>query len=354
MTPITRGSCNHGTWLEVTSNQGNGFELLVTRRPRQLMNQVSLPNQRYPRLMVLLGRQSRASAIRSLWPSAFLPNFRRSGLQMHLDPHSAFGEAPPLILAQGDLQAGSTQAQELCHCQRADHVIVPHQETPEEKRLPITPHAVVCARILSLFAEVVCVFLSDYQDLDTVVAELASWMKSGSASTIPYNARPRLVLVTEMASTLTVANIAVRLSQVSEMPISTMFSAVSVVPLYPKHAISDTARYRKLKEGLLDAADAVRLARIDTKYLFTFCHFVGLLDLAVQHLQKTMKKPLNIVQSSRQHRPVSSTLGESLAEFLTQYGEQATVNNETLSIIASSLLADHYVPGMHRKLTRSR
>lgn len=164
MTPTTRSSCKHATWLHAIGHE-NGFGLLVTRRPRELMNQVSLPPERCPRLLMLLGRQNRVSAVRTLWQSAGVPASHR-GLQMHLDPHSVFEAIPPLILVQGDLEAGLTPARDLCNCQHTCHAVVPQQE---ERSLSIFPHAVLCARIVSPFAEVVYIFLSDYRDIETVV-----------------------------------------------------------------------------------------------------------------------------------------------------------------------------------------
>ncbi|KIW25587.1 uncharacterized protein PV07_08753 [Cladophialophora immunda] len=150
-----------------------------------------------------------------------------------------------------------------------------------------------------------------------------------------------------MASTLTAASTALRLSQVSEMPVSTLFSAISIVPLYPEHSLSGTTRYRKLKESLLDAADAVRLARVETRYLFTFCHVVDFLDLAIQQLQQSSEQPLDVILASCQCRPVSSILDESMTEFLIEHQKQSWIDNQALHVVTSSLLADHYIPEMH-------
>ncbi|OQV07692.1 hypothetical protein CLAIMM_12092 [Cladophialophora immunda] len=157
-----------------------------------------------------------------------------------------------------------------------------------------------------------------------------------------------------MGSTLTAASTALRLSQVSEMPVSTLFSAISIVPLYPEHSLSGTTRYRKLKESLLDAADAVRLARVETRYLFTFCHVVDFLDLGIQQLQQSSEQPLDVILASCQRRPVSSTLGESMTEFLIEHQKQSWIDNQALHVVTSSLLADHYIPEMHGNLRKAK
>lgn len=126
-------------------------------------------------------------------------------------------------------------------------------------------------------------------------------------------------------------------------------SAINVVSVLPSGKISNEARYRPLKECLLNALEQVRQNRKDTRLLFSAAHFSALFKYACQHFAQTIQQPFNFIKASRTYNPVAPDFKQHISNFLRHVREPSKLTDFTVPIIASSFLFDNYPPGAHCK-----
>lgn len=125
------------------------------------------------------------------------------------------------------------------------------------------------------------------------------------------------------------------------------FSEITVVALFPTGTISVEARYRPLKERLMEASSQTRTIREDTRHLFSTAHFSALFEYACAHFAETIERPFNYIEAARKHNPVVPDLEAHLLTFLKQIKNPLDLTEFAVPIIASSLLLDNYPPGAH-------
>ena len=336
-------------WLSVADSHENGFSMLVSDRLRRLLTQLPHPGDQKPRLFLFLGSKTRHVAVRTMWPSALSSRQRRklTGCHLALDAASTFSDRP-LLLAEADMSHNIQDEVEINHS--TERVIV-HYDIGSPKLKPgSSDYGLVYARVLCPFAEVVCVFVQDYPNLEHLVNEIAGWIRQGRAVTFSDDSvRPQLLLVTKMNPPLNLEEFATRLVEVSGTPFQSSFSQISMVPIRDETVLSALARYRPVKEAVMRSADEVRAARDRCLYLFSARHFVSFLDMAAHDLSLSPLESFDTVQASRRSCPVSAALQFNISDFLTTILMSKINCAEAIPIIATALLADHYGQRMHCK-----
>lgn len=336
-------------WLSVADSHENGFSMLVSDRPRRLLTQIPHPDHQKPRLFVFLGSKTRHAAMRTMWPSA-LPSRQRQklkGCHLALEAASTFSDRP-LLLAEADISQNVQDEVEINHS--TDRVIVHYDIGSSRLKPGPSDYGLVYARVICPFAEVVCVFVQDYPNLEYLVNEIAGWIRQGRAVTFSDDSvRPQLLLVTEMNPPLSLEEFATRLGEVSGTPVQSSFSQISIVPIRDETVLSALARYRPVKEAVMRSGDKVRAARDRCLYLFSARHFVSFLDMVAHDLSLSPLESFDTVQASRRSSPVSAGLQFNISDFLTTMLLSKINCAEAIPIVATALLADHYGPRMHCK-----
>jgi hypothetical protein len=335
--------CKHSRWLSVTDHHETSFSLQVSNRLDRLVQDVQEPENKQPRLWLFLGGKSKSTALRSLC-SSFTPGGagRRHDLHLHLDARSVFSRKPVLI-ADGDLMPRRFGEDLTAQCHRVDKSDIPCAITTDAYDLIYT-------RLLCPFAEVVCVFLMDFPDLDALKSRLLTWAEHERTSSLPKAADPHLLLVMDMGSQLHHATVVEEMKSslsacLSDLP----FSSVSTVRLSPNGQVSQVSRHQVLKDTLLKFSDRVRIRRADARYLFSTVHLSAFFSLALAQMKVLDSGPFDFIQSARLHHPVAPSLSSHLTDSLRGYSSLFEVTNTGLPLIAASLLVDHYLPEMHRK-----
>lgn len=203
----------------------------------------------------------------------------------------------------------------------------------------------VFARLLLLFSDVVCIFADDYEDPEYITAQLSKWANLGSASTLPRDVRPQVVIVTSKRS-FTLKNLFPNLDTQSQARMLEAFP--SIIPFYvPENQLSHMAQHRPLKELLFRLADQARNVRRRHNCLFSALHLNAFFDQAVEHTAATKDQPFDFIKRSRNGNEVQDNYVGHLSTFL-QLGKTHSLSYDDVAFfLASTIVLDSYPPGMH-------
>jgi len=349
---ITMKQCNHTFWFGLCA-QANGTDLLVSDRLQNILTYIPNPDVQTPSLLVLIGNAAKNIALRELFgiKRAHRFSIKRGPGEMHLhvDPSSIFGK--PLLIADTDLSERLAVKVSTEHCHEISRRSIKGIKSEFSGRRIASN---VYARLLSPFADVLCFFCDDLGGFKQVANYVAAWLDH--PSTIPATTRPRVVLVTEkipagVESEKKALNSFLMLlkREIKSEDLLDQISSVDVVILFPSSSISVDARYRPLKERLMEGSDLIRRKRQDLQLLFSATHFCALLDGICERMPEDIMEPFNFIKHARVYNPVATDLDEHILNFLTYIQSPAELNNFAAPMIASSFFLDCYPPGTHSK-----
>ncbi|KFY68439.1 hypothetical protein V496_01061 [Pseudogymnoascus sp. VKM F-4515 (FW-2607)] len=347
-------SCNHSYWFS-PSIRGSEVSLTTSDRPQNLLSDLPFADSQQPSLIVLLGTDEKTLALQELVSTKSEP--RRSAKRgygethLHLDSSTAFSDRP-VLFADGTftnhIKPSRAIASEGCHDVKTRYLPRLRNSLPTDLYEATDQ---VYARLLLPFTDVFCIFVSDIGGLEGAAGRLASWLTKGWPSSFPLSTRPRIIIVESTSSQekepQLLKTFLYLLKQKTEHDSSLLFSTIRVVSLLPDGAVSRLARYRRLRECIMNASDQVRSARRASSYLFTAPHFFALLDYSSNHLSVTLTKPFNVIRASRTHNPPASDLTQHLANLLSKITDLDSLKNFAVPLVASSILLDSYPPNMH-------
>lgn len=345
-------SCHHSHWLGLYKRD-NEITFAQSDRAETLLHSLPYLESQKPTLLVLVGNRSKERALKELALPRTTKNSQSSRgygeIHLHLDPSTTFSDRP-ILIADGDIPL-----------QPKAHKVVPLDQCHEITNRSLIGFGDVQAaadslyfRLLSPFTDVFCFFASDLGGLQPIARVIAAWMNAGQPSTLPATARSQIIIVTEPSATegqesRILDRFLLLLAQETRTDPLTFFGSIRVLSLLPDGDLSPSARHRKLKEVLMDAVDHVRLARIESRTLFSAQHLAAFLSQAYSHFAASCKEPFNFIQASRIDNPPAADLKEHLTRFLLKMKSLGELKSFAIPLIASSLLLDSYPPDMHCK-----
>ncbi len=347
--------CKHSHWLSLHSNHGEVTFTHSDRAATLLHSLLYLESQR-PSLFVLVGNRSKARALRELASASTGKNSagkRGFGeIHLHIDPSAPFSDRP-ILFADGDFPIRqNTKAPFTGKCHEVTKRLLPN---PREG-LPIDNLQAAADRIyfrlLLPFTDVFCFFALDLGGLQPIAHRIASWLDSGHSSTTPVIVSPQIIIVTEtLPPEFQEAQILDQflrlLAQETETDPSIYFADIRVVALLPEGDVSPEARHRKLKESLMGASDQVRLARLETRTLFSARHLAAFFNQGCSYFVEAVDEPFDFIRASRISNPPALDLKVHLTNFLTKINNIGELKSFAVPLIASSLFLDSYPPDMH-------
>jgi hypothetical protein len=350
--------CNHSHWLSF-GTYNNETSLLESDRLQTLTHHLQDPDTQQPSLFVLIGNTSKSLALRELFGTKKVRKFRsnrHSGeIHLHLDSSSIFNSRP-IFIADGDLPQPSlrTKVPSAEKCHETIRRALPKPTADSRIALDGTTDSIY-SHLLLPFADVFCFFSADLGGFRQIARHLAAWLEKGQSSTLPRTTYPRVIIVTEKIRLGTYAEKEARkaflwlLREETTHELSKQFSDIHIVALLPDYKVSSEARYRRLKECLLNKSDEVRRNREDTRTLFSATHFDALFRYACDHFSQPSEGLFDFIKASRKQNPVAEDLAEHLSIFLKHIKSAKELTEFAVPVIASSILLDNYPPETHSK-----
>ncbi|KIW36756.1 hypothetical protein, variant [Exophiala oligosperma] len=343
--------CYHSEWLNLRIER-NEIILSISDRLQTLINDTPGPDLQQPSLLVFVGHTAKSLALRSLSVDQNRQRSagrRKRGGGVHLQPANCnvFRDFP-VLLADGDLPYRDNMKRSSAQCHETRQLILPRVRGGVQDRTLEDAADHLYSRLLGAFADVFCFFSTDIGGFGPVVRRLASWLENGKPTTLPNTTYPRMVVVMETADPGMQSDKEAEEVLLGELRQETtknsyeLVSALEVVTV--PHGGQDC---RRLEEYLVRALDQVRRQKIAARTLFSGRHLSAFFKYATDHFGRTTMEPFDFVQASRLQNPVTPDLGSHLSNFLKQIKSPEELTDFAVPMIASSLLLDHYPPGMH-------
>ncbi|KAH6868994.1 acyl transferase/acyl hydrolase/lysophospholipase [Thelonectria olida] len=345
------GRCRHTSWLRLWKAQSE-LGLEITDRPQRLLEDFQNPDSDRGGLLMLIGNRSKRAAFTTLRIQNGTLGQRGNG-EVHLFASSFKGrEAIRFLIADADIPRHGRLP---FACRNPPC----HNVAGERFTARVNPKSAsefsdkLFHKSLFPFADVVCLFVADVGGIEASIRRLASWLDLGRSSTASL--RPRLFFIVNKEDEKH-ARTCLRefKSSIDKSTLEDVFQSVSIlaVPSRP----SKNGRHKKrsrtrcwdvLRHEVLRSLEASRETRKRSGYLFSIRHLAAFLHHGATSAAQASAMPFDFIKISRLDRGTAPDLSLHLVNFLNQFRSLATLKQIAIPLIASSLLLDHYPPGMH-------
>ncbi|KAH7060994.1 acyl transferase/acyl hydrolase/lysophospholipase, partial [Paraphoma chrysanthemicola] len=326
-------SCNHNSWIsfykneQVTLRQTSAFYDIVSR--------LDTPEKKYPSLVVLTGNLDDPKRLHGL-----VPRSRKGydagphgGLQLELDHNSAFNECP-ILVAHGCVETFNMTEPESVMAPCHTHAIRELQWPGASSELNA---GALFRRILQPFAQLVCFFITAGESSQRTANRLRDWSEVHRG----MGHQPRLLIVAapgETRRTIDIQKGLLELFQALDQETISLLRRVSVHGLDQQQTLQDRIR----SEVSYSREDCMR-----HRTLFSAVHMESLFSHACDHLITSGSEPFDMLVASRLHRPVSSSVGDHVADLLDSVRSYEELTQFAAPFIAECLRLDNYTKDVH-------
>ena len=339
-------SCAHRQWLRLRQD-GNGVALQYGNRLHNIATSLPHPAKQYPSLVLFLGKQSKARALRALFPGSGISSCRGSAIaNICVDPTTVGRDSPNLIADINSERSQSiSRGKDTCH-ETTTHPVA----WADRDDVPLAQQELadqVHARLLFLFTHVLCIFANDFGTLDQVADQLEAWTALGSASSLPGSVHPRLLVVTSIPGADFHADVLrFRLRVLSDPKFADSFSSLNVLNVL---SLGRAPRwdFSALEAVLCDETNAARLERVNTHTLFSMIHISAFFDMALRDFARSPRHTFDFIQRTREDSPVPPAFRQHLDSFLNLCSKQKLPESILWEFIASAITMDCFPPDMH-------
>lgn len=333
---------NNVGWFDVGMRDDSRMAVSKYSRLQETAAELANPHSQCPMVCAFLGRKYKDYALQQLFP--------RNNIKRH--------DSNANIKLRSDLVSSNSHWPVLF----ADGDTGQRNHTPTSKRLQPTAHPVwwdcksgktlllvIWARLVFLFTDVICFFVEDFSGLDEIVEFLDCCVRLQSASTLPHDIRPRIILIfqetTEQVSWGKQKEVCQRLQDTVQGNFDSTFSGVHGVWLSGGW-LSETARYDRLRTLIAAQLDSMRIVRQRHNILLNANNLKALFQAAFDHTLRDIERPFDLIGATRIGREVSPCLTTNLGHYF-KIGAQPEKRLQDLApSVASALFMDHYTPEM--------
>ncbi|EHK19887.1 uncharacterized protein TRIVIDRAFT_123114, partial [Trichoderma virens Gv29-8] len=332
-------NCNHTRWLRLW-RKGKHIMLETSDRPRQLLKDFRDVNDPTG-VVVLLGNQTKTLA--NFKPRNSHIGRQKANGEYHLYT-SYLRNKKPIIISDGNILSHNRLPRS-CKLQSC-HEVVDRVFMEEESSMRTAEASdSVYHRLISPFADVVCIFVEDVGGIDNTIQRLKAWTSNGQPSTL-YT-KPALILVVPRGQKIQMEKAfnATRLLdhfqriRVVTVCLSTRKLRSRSVKTKPKQCIP-------LLREITKSLDIVQQSRSRAGTLFSARHIAEFLFTASKNDIWSSWEPFNFIKTSRMNNPICTGFSTHLTEFFTHFDDEA-LKHFALPYAASSMILDQYPPGMH-------
>jgi hypothetical protein len=345
--------CHHSDWLTLRIER-NEVVLSISDRLQTLINDTPSPDLQQPSLLVFIGHTAKLSALRSLGVDENRKKSagrqkRGGGVHLQLGNPDVFQDVP-VLLADGDLPYRDLKKRSSAQCHEARQLTLPRIRGGVRDLALEDAADHLYSRLLGAFADVFCFFSTDIGGFGPVVRRLASWLENGKPTTLPKTTYPRMVVVMEATDPGADSDKEAGEVLLGELREETTKNPLEMVSALEVVTVPNGGHcYRRLEEHLIRVLNQGRKHKVEARTLFSARHLAAFFNYASDHFGRTTREPFDFVKASRLQNPVSPDLDMHLSNFLKHIKSPEELTDFAVPTIASSLLLDHYPPGMHGK-----
>jgi hypothetical protein len=308
----------------------------------QLCDDLPRPSQQRPRIIHFIGRSQKDGALKQLFQQNNVGRRRpHSCINLRLDLSTVNHDSPiffmdsdPFRCVENDLPSEFSPS--------TPYGLSWQQGQVGEEMITDVLHA----RLLFLFADLVCLFVEDFPKIQDVWARIRKWVNIGSASTLERSFRPRLLLVTSADS---IRDIPFEFLG-GESSFFDSFSSVHIFRTGPAQ-LSVHARFLRLRHYIFKEVEVASSLRETHYAAFTALHIEALFRKAIEHWAEYLSKPFNFLAASRPNEG-HGDLAHHFARFFRLSQQLSVPYPDIVSYFSTALLSNAYPPEMHCTASR--
>ncbi|MAD81884.1 MAG: hypothetical protein CL912_02880 [Deltaproteobacteria bacterium] len=340
--------CSHQQWLRI-HQEGNEFILQDGNRLGHIAKSFPRPAKQYPSLVHFIGTQNKSRALRAIFPENSISNCRKYGVaNICADLKTSLSDYPILIAeSTPDHVQANLRGKLVCHETTNNPVAWQDDESGHCTAQSLADY--LHARLLSMFVDVLCLFAEDYGSLDHLAERLASWTTLGSASSLPTNTRPRLIVITSIPGhTFNAEALRFRLTVLSHPKFAGSFASLKLVNVLGSKNRSSTL-FSGVEEVIRHDINLARIERGNAHAMFSMVHIARFFASALHNFCTSPRHTFDFIKSSRESNPLSPNLENHLRSFLRLSLEHMLNDSILWSFISSAIMLDFFPPDMHCK-----
>lgn len=337
--------CEHTQLLQVAGDQG--VALFEFGRFEKVTRDLPDPDAQYPRLVHFVGRRHKDTALKQFFPNNNIGRFRQQSITNLRADTTGIGTDSPLLFLDSDPFVGITTEPHPAKCHPSTQYPLawyPH--------LDFTVNDIIHARLLFLFSDVICIFVDDFPSLEDCALQLIRWARIGSASSLSYHVRPRVVVVTSDScvppetAELRLEAFCHSVYEGCQHGLDETFESVQIFRL-GSDQLSPLARHRQLKEVIRNHTMETSDIRQRHGVRFSATHLAAFFKQAAANLAKSMEMPFSFLSATRVGNQIDDDLLDHLTNFLRLAQKVNMASPDFTLYISSALVMDAYPPGMH-------
>lgn len=339
-------ACKHIAWLRVIENKDpKEIAIEETDRLKALVREFPDPDTQKPQLAFFLGTTTKDEALRKIFSRNNIGRRgERGNINLRVDTESLQKDHPIFFADSSPFERSAQKSHVWCH-ETKTHMAAWHV-SPSRSVMDA-----IYSRLIFLFSDIICIFADDFSTLEAVMLRLIAWVEYNSASSLPLDVRPRVLIIISEDGHFGDKKIedfqtAVQSSMGRKLLAS--FSTMKVFRLAGKH-LSGILRYQRLSIDIHSQMEEMRLIRQSCRCFFSASHFAAFFSLAVRHTARTLQQEFNFVQASREEYPIQRNYNHYLQMFLENASHLKLSYDVIVSHIASSMVMDAFPPRMHRE-----
>ena len=314
---VMPGSRAATLWLDVIG-QHSSCVIRQTDRLRTLVGSLPSPHRQTPTLVVLFESPE----------CSYFPAGHASGVHLRLDPDTVNAPSPLLVASTSSLLSQAPP-----HAwpagERSSSSIIQQTSFPRHGSATVLP------RILIPFADALCFMCANLSDIRVIEAQINQWAFASAEIGRDVPMPPILVLLSDshpLQPTTVRRQLAARTASLKIAVVKIGQSTWSTDGMTP------------LRERLTPVLLRARRGKSSRKLLFSGCHVMRLLE---DYLSSgAIDRSFLYVKIARWLHPVAADLMDHLRCFVEALPKDRDEDFVAESI-ASSLLLDHFTPGMH-------
>jgi hypothetical protein len=338
--------CSHVQWLGLRQDD-HDLVILDGSRLQEIERFLPNPSLQQPSLLSFVGKSSKNSAIKSIFPSCGLQRRRHASIANVCIDKTTKDAHHPLLLSDFPLEWTPTSRRaKKIDCHHEAHLSISWSSEREQLQ-PQDLCDRIHSRLFSIFTDVLCIFVDDCGGLSTVIEKLTRWASIGSMSTAPSCVKSRVVLVTSLSESDFKSQETLINSKISSIGnLEAVYSTVCIVNL-PLGTRSTHAQFDELHSRLLQELQTSRKEKAKNRTLYSMSHFTAFFQLALQYFVEEGGCDFDFIKASRKDNPLTSEIVSHTSAFLRLSLENRIPSNVPLAFVASAILMDSYPPGMH-------
>lgn len=339
--------CKHFEWLQMTSekklaliNSGG-----IIRIMRELTNSVS--QQSF--ILLFIGWKAKNLALRELFLKQIKKDSHDDIVTLRVDNRSLYFDHSVLFVeSDSSVMISSMMNNIFCH----------EIETSSIRWVKVTTmhnvYDILYDRLFCLFIDVLCIFVDDFINFESVVNHLKAWVAADSKSTLFKQTKSRVVIVKwndEVSSSSTYDFLEMKDSQFSlqQKILRNFYFFITVLHLTDEQIFS-LACFRRLQELLRRQINEMRQVQQSNECFYFVIHLNKFFQMTVSHTVVSILQSFNFVITSRENNEVESDHIDHVISFLRLETRYKLSYDVLMSFIASSILLDVYSSKMHSKI----